>query len=440
MASETYVTFSAVVPAYNENQRFNRVVEELLKIKQLNDLVFVDDGSTDGTSVAAKKYQADPRFHYIRHTKNKGKGAALQTGVKNAQNEVILFLDADLANITAEKILRIVKPVLNGEVDVSRGAFTRKSGRVTEYAVKPMMQILFPGLYFEQPISGQICAKKGFLSSLDYGHRYSVDIGILFDAIDSGQRIKEVDIGKLEHKANNDEVIGEMSRQVLEAMIERAGLIRHKYKLVIFTLDHTLIRERDFKAVFTALGINDQAVTNYKLYENGQITAAQYLEANARLFAGLESAKIEELSQAIPFAKYAPEVITSLKRRRYKVGIITSNLSPIVDVLAKRLGVDVYNCVELEKKKGVLTGNIKASSRQWLTPSFDESFKKAFLKLTRRARSKPAETIFVAGNPRAIPMLSLAGLSVAYKPKGTDLKQAADKTISLHAELLAIIE
>ncbi len=440
MPTETYSVFSAVVPSYNESTRFLRVIEELLKIPSLDELILVDDGSSDETKEAAMPFSSDPRFKYVKHSKNKGKGAALQTGVKLAKNEVILFLDADLANITATKILKIVTPVLKGEVDMARGAFRMKRGRVTEYAVKPMMAILFPGLSFEQPITGQICAKRSFLIDAEYTNRYGVDIGLLFDAINAGQRIVEVDIGKLTHKANAVAVKAEMSRQVLEAMIGRAGLIRHKYKLVLYNVDNNVVYAARITKLFVRLGINDQIAASYRQYLANNITAAEYLEAQALLFKGKNVSDVEKLVQAMPTTPYMSEVVKALQKRKYRVGIISSHLSPLVAPFADRLGVDLWNGVMLEEKNGVYTGKIHAKSANWLTSTFEEGFKKSYSKILSTHHVVPAETILVASEQGLVPLLDSAGLSVAFRPRSTELKSSADKTIQVHAELLAIIE
>ncbi|MBU6389817.1 HAD-IB family phosphatase, partial [Patescibacteria group bacterium] len=407
---------------------------------ELNDLIFVDDGSTDQTEKSVQPYLSDPRFRYMKHPKNRGKGAALHTGVNHAKNEVILFLDADLANITAAKIRKIVKPVLTDEVDMSRGSFQMKRGRVTEFAVKPMMQILFPHIYFEQPISGQICAKKSFLKEATFSSSYGVDIGLLFDAIESGQRIIEVDIGKLEHKANSATIKQEMSRQVLEIMIERAGLIRHKYKMVLFTLDDTLIYPPSICRLFTALGIEEKMKANQELLTNGSLTAAEFLRRNARLFKGLEVEQVDTLCSAIPVARYVVEVIKALSRRKYRVGIISGNFSPIVQSFAQRLGVHYWNCVQLESKKGRYTGAIKQRSKDWLTAQFTDGFMNAYRKALRSQSVKSNETVMVVGNEQSAALINAAGLGIAYRPKNKALKEAADKVITVHAELLAIIE
>jgi glucosyl-3-phosphoglycerate synthase len=436
----TYSKFSAVIPSYNENPRFIKVILELFKIPELDELIFVDDGSRDGTEEAVERFLDDSRFKYIKLAKNRGKGKALKTGVQNAQNEVILFLDADLGNITSEKIFKIVKPVLSDKVDMARGSFTMKRGRVTEFAVKPMMEILFPSVYFDQPISGQICAKKSFLSQVEFIGRYGVDIGILFDAIESGQRIIEVNIGHLEHKSNSAEIKKEMSRQVLETMISRAGLIRHKYKLVLFTLDDTLIHNHSFEKLLTRLGINEKFLENSNLFEKNKITAKEYFKKNARLFLDMKVSTVEELCSVLPIVRYAEEVIKALVRRKYKVIIISSNFSPIVESYAKRLGVHSWTSVKLESKKGKYTGNISKKSVDWLNDNIDEGYLKAFQKYLHSQRIRLAETIMVAGNKKSISMFKTVGLSVAYKPKEKELKEAADKTIHVLAELLAIIE
>ena len=436
-----YKKFTAVVPAYNEGSRLNKVVEELLKIKELSELILVDDGSTDDTEKRVRQFFADPRFCYFRHRKNKGKGAALKTGLSKAKSEIVLFLDADLENITSLKIKKIVMPVLHDEVDFARGSFRLARGRVTEIAVKPMMKILFPDVYFDQPISGQVCAKKEFLKRVNFEDRWGVDIGILLDAIQDGQRIVEIDIGKLEHKARSTDEKIEMAEQVLESMIKKAGLIQHKYKLVIFTLDDTLIQKQTLERIFKKLGVADKIAVNQNKLNLGKISQKEFLTRNARQFSGLEVGRIKEICQKVHLTKYSEEVIRALKKRKYQVAIISSNFSPLVESIAERLGVVNIECVGLEIANGVLTGEITEGSKQrWLNTDFEEAFKIAFHRIIRGTKTKSAEIVMVASSERSIPLMLSSGLSIAYRSKSQVLKMLADKTISVHAEILAIIE
>lgn len=441
MDNQNYGKFTIIIPSYNEAKTISHVIDEGLKVTRVAELIIVDDGSGDDTKEVIGRFKGEPRLVYLKHKSNKGKGAALKTGLKRAKTDVVMFLDADLYNITAFKINKIAKPVLTGEVDLSRATFRRLRGRITEYAVKPMMRILFPDMEFDQPITGQICAKKEFLESLNLEKKYGVDIGILFDAIHAGQRIVEVDIGWLEHRANDEKNIAEMARQVLETMIQKAGLIQHKYKLVIFTLDETLIKRQELKKIFDKLGIGKEVDELQRRYADEEISFSKMGAEVGKLLKGRKVEEVEKIVNKPPLTEYALEVINALKKRRYGVAIISSNFSPVVLPIAKRLGVEVVDCVYLDNKKGCYNGNISAASQQrWINEKGELTFSKAFDRVLKISKVKPLETIMVANSVKSLPLHRAAGLSIAYKPKDKELKEAADKTISMLAEILAIVE
>ena len=436
-----YNNISAVIPAFNEARTISHVINTVLRTKEVNECIVVDDGSTDATSKKIEKYKKDSRFIYIKLPKNKGKGFALRTGIKKAKNEIILLLDADLKNITPQKIRKIITPVIKDKVDVSRAGFRRARGRVTEIAVKPMMRIIFPDISFNQPISGQICAKKSFLQQVNLEDRWGVDIGILLDAIQSQQRITEVNIGKLEHKAHNDADIAEMAQQVLETMIERAGLIRHKYKLVVLTLDKTLIDKKEIQKIFKYIGIDDKIKKLQDLFDANKISFKNFATKTAKLYTGLRMKDFAKLCENIKFVNYTKEVINALKKRKYKVAIISSIFSPIVLPIVKQLGVDLFDCVYLEHNNDKLTGNVtSASIEKWMTDDLAISFNRAFVRILKRTKTKATEAVMLANSPKSLPIFKKAGLSIAYKPNNKKFKEMADKTIKILPEILVVIE
>lgn len=108
----------AVVPAYNEAEIIGSVINDLKN--SVDNIVVVDDGSTDGTIVEAERSGAV----VIRHMINLGQGAALQTGINFALNnnaDIIVTFDAD-GQHQASDIEKVVKPLLLGEVDVVLGS------------------------------------------------------------------------------------------------------------------------------------------------------------------------------------------------------------------------------------------------------------------------------------------------------------------------------
>lgn len=441
MTTLLYNKFSVVIPAFNEAKTFPKVIAEVLTLKEVEELIFINDGSTDNTDARIKKFLSDPRVIYLKHAKNKGKGAAIKSGVTKAENEVILLLDADLKNITAQKIKKIALPVLKGEVDFSRASFDLARGRVTEIAVKPMMKILFPDLYFDQPISGQVCAKKSFLESLDLDQRWGVDIGLLLDAISAGQRIVEINIGKLEHKAQSDEEKAEMAKQVLETMIKKAGLIQRKYKLVIFALVDTLVDDHGFSVIYKKMKIANQMNDLQQLFDQKKINYRALTEKRAQLFKDAKSPEIEKISASVPLIKYAQEVVNALKRRKYQVAIISPYLSSVVVPVAQRLGIELIDCAYMEQKNGRYSGKITPKSiEKWVNGDLEVAFKNALDRTLVKAKVKPADAMIVAHSPQCFGLMQEVGFGIAYRPKDYILREIADKTISILPEILAIIE
>jgi len=434
-------TISAIIPAFNEAKTIDLVIREVLKLHEVKELIVVDDGSTDKTREKLEIYQDNPRFVYVCHTKNRGKGAALRTGVKKAKKDIVLLLDADLMNITTTKIRKIIRPVLKDEVDIARAGFRLARGRVTEMAVKPMMSILFPHLKFDQPISGQICAKKSFLEKISFENRWGVDIGILFDAIYAGARMVEVNIGKLEHKARKDNEKAEMAKQVLETMIKKAGLIQHKYKLITFDLDEILLPANSMKIIHKKLMLTDQMKKLKLQLAQEEIDFRSYVQAVAALYKGKTVIEIDRACANIPLTKYAFEVIAALKRRKYQVAIVSSNFSPIIKAIAKRLEIETYDGIYFEEKNSTLTGKVTtASVERWTTKDLDEALNKAFLRTTQRLKIKPKQTIAVALGNKSTLALSSAGMGICYKSIGKELSDIAVKTINVLPEILAIVE
>lgn len=119
---------SVVMPIYNEAPTIVQVVERVLEQRPVQELILIDDGSTDGTGVVLKELApADPRIKLLRHETNRGKGAALRTGFAHASAAIVLVQDADLEYDPAEYYL-LLKPILADKADVVYGSRFAGSG------------------------------------------------------------------------------------------------------------------------------------------------------------------------------------------------------------------------------------------------------------------------------------------------------------------------
>ncbi len=224
-----YQKVSVIIPAYNEEDTVATVVEVVKKVSFVDEIIVVNDGSSDNTQSEAVKAGA----HVINHETNKGKGEALLTGYKEAECDIIAFIDADIHNLTSKKVEAMIIPILEGKTDITKTKFARAHGRVTELTAKPLLNFFFPEISFEQPLSGQFAARKTVLKRINFEKDYGVDVGIVIDADVLGISIMEVDIGAIEHDMSPLADLNLMANEVVRTIMNRAN----KYGRVIMIDD-----------------------------------------------------------------------------------------------------------------------------------------------------------------------------------------------------------
>ena len=122
------LTLTIVIPAFNESKTLPTVLDKLAAVRLIHgiekEIIVVDDCSTDNTREVALQYIEDhPELdiRFFRHEVNKGKGAALHTGIRKANGNYLIVQDADLEYDPSEFNL-LLKPVLDGFADVVYGS------------------------------------------------------------------------------------------------------------------------------------------------------------------------------------------------------------------------------------------------------------------------------------------------------------------------------
>ena len=111
---------SIIIPVYNEWQTIRELLDKLLALNLEKEIIVVDDGSSDGTSeiLASISY---PLVRVFRHPKNRGKGAAIRTGLAYCTGDIIILQDADMEQVP-EEIHKLIKPIINGKAQVVYGS------------------------------------------------------------------------------------------------------------------------------------------------------------------------------------------------------------------------------------------------------------------------------------------------------------------------------
>ena len=114
---------SAIICAYNDEGTVIDVVTTVYDYF-FDEIIIVNDGSTDITDSILKELNDFYKFTYIVLPENKGKGYAMATGIENASGEIIVFIDANLSNLREEHFAQLITPVFNKEADLVLGQAT----------------------------------------------------------------------------------------------------------------------------------------------------------------------------------------------------------------------------------------------------------------------------------------------------------------------------
>ncbi len=201
-----------IFPAKNEAETIARCIETARKSKYEPEILVVDGHSSDKTRAEAKSAGAT----VIQQSRSifPAKGVALKDGIKEAFNrgaECIMFLDADIENLTPDWIDLLAKPVIEKACDMSRGYYQRANydGAVTKLVAKPMGWVFFPEIaHFNQPLSGEICATaelyKSLIKSRDWPDGWGIDIWLLIEAAMNDYDIAEIYLGTKIHTSRQD--------------------------------------------------------------------------------------------------------------------------------------------------------------------------------------------------------------------------------------------
>jgi len=241
LAAERRHTVSVCLPARNEARTIGPILEALLPLREQGvvDQVVVVDHSNDRTADIASQLGAE--VHVQEKLRPElgpvlGKGDAMWRSLDVLSGELICFLDADSECFGAHYVCGLLGPLLTDpEISFVKGFYRRPlriagavlpdgGGRVTALTARPALQLFYPELAgFEQPLAGEVAARRELLERLPFVTDYGVDVALLLDAHASLglDALAQVDLAVRQNAHQPLRDLGPMAFSVLHAMATR---------------------------------------------------------------------------------------------------------------------------------------------------------------------------------------------------------------------------
>jgi phosphoserine phosphatase len=209
----------------------------------------------------------------------------------------------------------------------------------------------------------------------------------------------------------------------IDISIHADDIYRHARRLVVFDMDSTLIQGEVINILAQFVNAGEQVAAITAAAMNGRLDFKESLARRVALLKGLDEAVLAEVTQNLELTEGAERVVGTLKRLGYKIGIISGGFDYFGEYLQKRLGLDYVFANVLEIENGKVTGNVTGDI-------IDGPKKAEILKTIARVENiSLQQTIAVGDGANDLPMISIAGLGIAYHAKPFVRKNAA-KSIS----------
>jgi len=197
----------------------------------------------------------------------------------------------------------------------------------------------------------------------------------------------------------------------VDIAFQEDDVYRRTRRLVCFDMDSTLIETEVIDELAHAAGVGEQVAEITERAMQGELDFTQSFEQRVALLKGLSGDVLEGIAERLPVTEGAERLISNLKALGYKTAILSGGFTYFGRYLQQRLGIDYVYANELEMEGGIVTGRV--------TGRVVDGARKAELlqELAEREGIRLEQTIAVGDGANDLPMLSVAGLGIAFRAK-----------------------
>lgn len=213
------------------------------------------------------------------------------------------------------------------------------------------------------------------------------------------------------------------SREGFDISMQEDTMYRRCRRLICFDMDSTLIQTECIDQLAEKAGVGDQIRDITERAMRGEIDFRESFKERVALLKGLDVSVMEGIAESLPITEGVDRMMQVLKRAGFKTAILSGGFTFFGEYLKRRFGFDYVYANELEVEDGKLTG-------RYVGDIVDGKRKAELLRLIAQVENvNIAQTIAVGDGANDLPMLSAAGLGIAFhaKPK---VKQSAEQSIS----------
>lgn len=209
----------------------------------------------------------------------------------------------------------------------------------------------------------------------------------------------------------------------IDVAYQEDTMFRRNRRLVAFDMDSTLIDAEVIDELAKAAGVGDQVAAITERAMRGELDFTASFRARVALLKGLDESVLQGIAAGLRLNEGAERLVSTLKKMGYKTAILSGGFNYFGHHLQQRLGIDYVFANELEIRDGKVTGDVAGQV-------VDGQRKAALLReIAARENISMEQVIAVGDGANDLPMLSIAGLGIAFRAKPI-VKQSAKQSIS----------